>query len=236
MCTNLAWYRMHHTIKTTRRVNYTNQVLIALLFFPSFGRWSSSSAPPDCCTSRPAWSRPLRVFSPGAGFPLWHKQQSRRTELSPIATFWFVSLRLTGMLDWNDSNSSWLLDNACQTDTTWPHELGGGEGRQSNRSNRREFRSSRDCVNMGNALSRKLKEKSKKKPRTIVPPKAVEPDTFNFYDIDHPYTSIDTTDSGRKRYDPDDRRLRFVDRDDEMDCKWERSLLSPNSLMVPSRY
>lgn len=89
---------------------------------------------------------------------------------------------------------------------------------------------------MGSALSRKLKKKSKKKPRLIVPPKAVEPDTFNFYDIDDPYTYIDSIDSGQKRYDPDDRRLRFVDRDDEMDCKWERSLVTPNSLMVPSRY
>lgn len=76
---------------------------------------------------------------------------------------------------------------------------------------------------MGNALSRKLKKKSKKKPRIIVPPTAVQPDTFNFYDID-------STGGGQKRYDPDDRRLRFVDRDDEMDCKWERSLGTPNSL------
>lgn len=77
--------------------------------------------------------------SPPSGFLTWSwipivtQTQSRRTELSPIATFWFVSLRLTGMLDWNDSNSFWLLETTRVKQT--PRDLTSlGAGREGNQT------------------------------------------------------------------------------------------------------
>lgn len=132
MCTNLAWYRMHHTIKTTRRVNYTNQVLIASLFFPSFGRWSSSSAPPDCRTSRPAWSRPLRVFSPGAGFPLWHKHspaEPNSVQSQPFGLSVSVSLEC-----WTETTAT-VFDCKTTRVKQTPRDLTSlGAGREGNQA------------------------------------------------------------------------------------------------------
>lgn len=96
----------------------------------------------------------------------------------------------------------------------------GRKGKRFSRSHRRQFGFSRDCVNMGSALRKKMK-KPKKRPVTA-PPHETLTTTFNITVDYRDDSTYDNVDIHQKRYYPGDSSLRFVNREDEMDCKWSR--------------